>query len=151
MPRTMKCELCEHDGGVVLWRDEFCRVVSTATEDYPGFCRVILNRHVREMTDLEPPERERLMRVVFACELALRRLYRPDKLNLASLGNQVPHLHWHLFPRYVHDPERLKPVWLALERAERDERERLRLQSGALGRRETAERLRQRLTEMAAG
>ncbi len=116
MPRTMKCELCEHDGGAVLWRDEFCRVVSTATEDYPGFCRVILNQHVREMTDLEPPERERLMRVVFACEMALRRLYHPDKLNLASLGNQVPHLHWHVVARFAHDAHFPDPIWAAPRR-----------------------------------
>src|SRR5712692_886770 len=91
MPRTMNCELCEHDGGAVLWRNEFCRVVSTATEDYPGFCRVILNRHLREMTDLEPPERERLMRVVFACELARRGALRARRAFSGSdLGGAAP-------------------------------------------------------------
>ena len=67
----MNCELCEQAAGVVLWRDEFCRVVRVASDEFPAFCRVILARHVREMTDLAAPERERLMRVVFACEQAL--------------------------------------------------------------------------------
>jgi len=44
----MNCELCEQPGGTVLWRDEFCRVVRVASEEFPGFCRVILARHARE-------------------------------------------------------------------------------------------------------
>ena len=54
----MSCELCDADGGAVLWRDDFCRVVRPAVEGYPGFLRVIVTRHVKEMTDLG--ERERL-------------------------------------------------------------------------------------------
>jgi len=105
------CELCDAAGGETLWRDDFCRVVLVADPDYPGFCRVILNRHVSEMTDLESGARERLMRVVFATEAAVRRVMQPDKINLASLGNMVPHLHWHVIPRYAHDRHFPNSVW----------------------------------------
>src|ERR1700694_4734407 len=44
--------------------------------------------------------------------------YHPHKLNYELLGNQVPHLHWHLFPRSKQDADHLKPVWLALDAAE---------------------------------
>ena len=111
----MSCELCDSDGGSALWRDELCRVVRPAVEGYPGFLRVIVNRHVREMTDLA--ERERLMRVVFACETALRQLYRPDKVNLASLGNVVPHVHWHVIARFVDDAHFPDPIWTPARRA----------------------------------
>jgi len=111
----MSCELCDADGGAVIWRDELCRVVRPAVEGYPGFLRVIVNRHVKEMTDLA--ERERLMRVVFACETALRQLYRPDKVNLASLGNVVPHLHWHVIARFVDDVHFPDPIWAPARRA----------------------------------
>ncbi len=113
----MTCDLCEQDGGTVLWRDAFCRIVRIASEDTPGFCRVILNRHVREMTDLGEAERTRLMRAVFACERGLRELLRPDKINLASLGNQVPHLHWHVIARYAGDRHFPDPIWAAPRRA----------------------------------
>jgi diadenosine tetraphosphate (Ap4A) HIT family hydrolase len=76
--------------------------------------RVILNRHVKEMTDLA--ERERLMRVVFACESALRSLYQPDKINLASLGNVVPHLHWHVIARFADDAHFPDAIWAAPRR-----------------------------------
>jgi len=95
----------------VVWRDEFCRVVLVDEPDYPGFCRVVLEQHVREMTDLAPAERTRLMNAVFATEAALRDLLHPDKVNLASLGNAVPHLHWHVVPRHGDDRHFPKPIW----------------------------------------
>jgi diadenosine tetraphosphate (Ap4A) HIT family hydrolase len=72
---------------------------------------VVIERHVKEMTDLAPPERARLMNAVFATEAALRDVLRPRKINLASLGNAVPHLHWHVIPRYGDDPHFPQPVW----------------------------------------
>jgi diadenosine tetraphosphate (Ap4A) HIT family hydrolase len=111
------CELCETDGGALVWRDAFCRVVRVAGGAHPLFYRVVLARHVREMTDLAAGERDRLMRVVFACEAALRRLAAPDKVNLASLGNQVPHLHWHVIARFADDAHFPDPVWAAPRRS----------------------------------
>jgi len=86
-------------------------VVLVEDRDYPGFCRVILNRHVREMTDLDENTRQRLMRVVFAAEQALRQLMQPAKINLASLGNMTPHLHWHIIPRFADDKHFPGSVW----------------------------------------
>lgn len=79
--------------------------------DYPGFLRVILNTHVKEMTDLPANDQQALMRVVFAAEAAMREVLAPDKINLASLGNVVPHLHWHVIPRFGDDPHFPNPVW----------------------------------------
>jgi diadenosine tetraphosphate (Ap4A) HIT family hydrolase len=109
----MKCELCESAGGALIWRDELCRVVRVDEPGYPGFCRVIWSAHVAEMTDLADAERAHFMRVVFALEAALRALLRPDKINLASLGNVIPHLHWHVIPRFRDDPHFPNPVWSA--------------------------------------
>ena len=111
----MSCELCDSDGGAVHWRDDFCRVVRPAVEGYPGFLRVIVNRHVKEMTDLA--ERARLMQVVFACESVLRKLYNPDKVNLASLGNVVPHLHWHVIARFADDTHFPDAIWATARRS----------------------------------
>jgi diadenosine tetraphosphate (Ap4A) HIT family hydrolase len=108
---VIDCVFCREAGGEVLWKDDLCRVVLAPEPDYPGFCRVILNRHVREMTDLAGSERQRLMTVVFAAEAALRAILQPDKINLASLGNQVPHVHWHVIPRFADDPHFPNPVW----------------------------------------
>lgn len=107
----MSCPLCEAHGGKLLWQDALCRVVLADEPDYPGFLRVILNAHTREMTDLPAADRLALMHVVFAAESALRDVLAPDKINLASLGNVVPHLHWHVIPRFGDDPHFPNPVW----------------------------------------
>jgi len=108
----MHCPLCDSPGGELLWQDDFCRVVyATDTPAYPGFCRVILDRHVKEMTDLAPAERSRLMMAVMKTEQAVRDALNPDKINLASLGNVVPHLHWHVIPRFADDQHFPDPIW----------------------------------------
>lgn len=112
------CELCQRVGGEPLWRDEFCRVVLVGDPDYPGFCRVVLERHVAEMTDLAREERMRLMDAVFATEAALREVLRPHKINIASLGNVTPHLHWHVVPRHREDRHFPHPIWAAPQRSE---------------------------------
>jgi diadenosine tetraphosphate (Ap4A) HIT family hydrolase len=110
-PQAESCTFCTASGGQLLWSDAFARVVLVEDADHPAFCRVILQKHVPEMTDLDEPARMRLMRLVFEVEKALRELLRPDKMNLASLGNQVPHVHWHVIPRFADDPHFPNPVW----------------------------------------
>ena len=103
MQTTPTCPLCQPINQEVLWHDDFCRVVLLGDADYPAYCRVELQAHVKEMSDLPPLERARMMKVVFAVETAIREVIKPDKINLASLGNKTPHLHWHVIPRFEHD------------------------------------------------
>lgn len=105
------CELCTTIGGETLWSNPLCRVVLVDDRDYPGFCRVILNRHVAEMSDLDADEQLALMRVVLAVESMLRQQLDPDKINLASLGNMTPHVHWHVIPRWREDRCFPNPIW----------------------------------------
>lgn len=99
----MTCALCQPCHHPVLWHDDFCRVVLLNDADYPAYCRVELLAHVKEMTDLAPAQRARMMKTVFAVETAIREMFNPDKINLASLGNKTPHLHWHIIPRFEND------------------------------------------------
>jgi len=113
----MSCEFCNSPGGAVLWQNDLCRVLRVDEPDYPGFVRVILKRHAREMGDLAREEREALMAVVFAVEAAVRETMQPDKMNLASLGNMTPHVHWHVVPRFSDDRHFPNPIWAAPQRA----------------------------------
>lgn len=106
-----ECELCRQDGGRVAVRSADWRVVLVDEPDYPGFCRVIWNHHVREMADLEPGSRNALMDVVWQVEQVVQQIMQPHKINLASLGNVVPHLHWHVIPRFQDDRHFPNPVW----------------------------------------
>jgi len=108
------CDLCNSPGGDLLWANEECRVILVEGEEaglYAGFCRVIWKAHVAEMSDLTLAQSTRLMRVVLATERALRATMAPDKINLAALGNVVPHLHWHVIPRWKDDSRFPRPIW----------------------------------------
>lgn len=112
---------------------------------YHGYCLLISRRHATELSQLEEAERRAFLAEMCTLARAIEEAFQPQKLNYELLGNQVPHLHWHLFPRYRNDPERLKPVWLALDQAEKDEAERQRLQIGPVDQAATIAMLRRKL------
>jgi diadenosine tetraphosphate (Ap4A) HIT family hydrolase len=115
--RVAGCVFCDAAGGRTIWMDRRCRVVLADEPAFPGLCRVVWNDHVKEMTDLGHTDRMHLMDAVFATEQALRELLNPDKMNVATLGNQVPHLHWHVIPRFADDSHFPQPIWAAAVRA----------------------------------
>ncbi len=116
------CPLCSGDGGTLVWRGRLMRVVHAGEEadrGFPGFYRVIWNTHVAEFSDLADSERERCMAAVAVVEQVLREQLQPAKINLAALGNMVPHLHWHVIARFGWDSHFPAPVWAPPQR-ERD-------------------------------
>ena len=112
----MDCVFCREDGGEVLWSDDTLRVVLADEPDWPGLCRVIWGAHVAEMSDLPDADRVRVMTAVNGVERAMRRVLVPEKINLASLGNQVPHVHWHVIPRFSNDSRFPLPIWAPRQR-----------------------------------
>jgi len=111
------CELCQQPGGRLVHHDGDWRVVGVDDAAFPAFYRVICNRHVAEFSDLDPAERERCIVLVDAVERTLRERLRPTKINLASLGNVTPHLHWHVIARFDWDSHFPQPVWGLAQRA----------------------------------
>ena len=110
------CPLCDSDSGVVVWRDALCRVVLPQEAGYPGFVRVIASEHVAEMTDLNEDQRAQLMAVVWQVERVVREVMQPTKVNVASLGNMVAHVHWHVIARFEQDAHFPGSVWSAVQR-----------------------------------
>ncbi|MCB6183473.1 HIT family protein [Leeia sp. TBRC 13508] len=110
------CELCSESGGQIVFKHPLWRVVLVDDPLYAGFCRVIWADHVKEMTDLPLSERNMLMNVVWTVESVIRDVLQPTKINLASLGNMTPHLHWHVIPRWEGDAHFPAPVWATQQR-----------------------------------
>ena len=114
--RVAGCELCELSAPTVVDNDKFA-VILVDDANYPGFARVIWKDHVREVSDLADEDRLLLNDAVYKLELAVREVMRPLKVNVASLGNVVPHLHWHVIPRHADDAHFPAPVWAQAQRA----------------------------------
>ena len=67
---------------------------------FPGYCQLILKDHVADLTDLSESIQEEFFKELMDSAQAVREAYNPARLNYSSLGNVVPHIHFHLFPRY---------------------------------------------------
>lgn len=113
---TVPCSLCDTDGGALVLRADKFRVVRADEAGFPAFYRVIWNTHAAEFSDLEAADRRLCMDAVVAVEQALREQLQPAKVNVASLGNMVPHVHWHVIARFAWDSHFPSPVWAAAQR-----------------------------------
>ena len=111
------CPICTAQNEDILYQTAHLRVIAVHDESQaPAFCRVIWQQHVAEMTDLAPVERSELMQMVCKLEAAMRQVFQPAKINLASLGNVVPHLHWHVIARFENDAQFPAPIWAPSKR-----------------------------------
>lgn len=105
------CPLCATPGGDWIFSNDKFRVIEAADADYPGFLRLVWNDHVREFSDLSREDRILCMDAVVFLEQFVLRTFKADKVNVATMGNVVPHLHWHVIPRFSDDKHFPAPVW----------------------------------------
>lgn len=106
-----ECFFCNNSGGKILYTEKLYRIVLVNEEMYPGLLRVIANCHIKECSDLALEDNLSIYRAVIKCEQILRRFLAPDKINLATLGNLTPHLHWHIIPRFKDDLHFPNSIW----------------------------------------
>lgn len=116
------CPLCETDGGLLVFKNDQLRVIRAVEAGFPAFYRVVWNAHVAEFSSLALNERNVCMNAVAAVEQVLREQLRPAKINLAALGNMVPHLHWHVVARFDWDSHFPASVWSTAQRPENVEK-----------------------------
>lgn len=88
-----------------------CEIRLMDDANYPWLIVVPKVAGVRELMELSAAQRADLCEAIVQAEKALRRLFNPDKLNVAALGNLVPQLHVHVIARHVSDPAWPAPVW----------------------------------------
>lgn len=110
------CVLCDTNGGLLIFKNNQLRVIQANESGFPAFYRVVWNAHVAEFSDLSPEDRTTCMNAVVLVEQVLREQLKPTKINLAALGNAVPHLHWHVIARFEEDSHFPGSVWAAPQR-----------------------------------
>jgi diadenosine tetraphosphate (Ap4A) HIT family hydrolase len=108
-----ECELCTKKHPKEIWRNAVFYAIDASDADLPGFIRIISSEHVKEMTDLSQKNQEIFWKAIQITEKVMRETMNPDKINLAQLGNMVPHVHWHVIARYRDDAFFPGSVWSA--------------------------------------
>jgi diadenosine tetraphosphate (Ap4A) HIT family hydrolase len=127
-------------GANLVWKFPHSVAALGPWQFYTGYCLLIAREPATELSQLGPKRGAFLEEMAMLAE-AIEACFQPHKLNYELLGNLVPHLHWHIFPRSALDPDKLRPVWFAIDRAEADETEQLRIQTGTIPRAECSEKL----------
>lgn len=111
------CPLCTTTDDVLVFQDLQYRVIRAQETGFPAFYRVIWTAHIAEFSDLSMVDQQTCMAAVAVVERVMRTLLKPTKINLAALGNMVPHLHWHVIARFAWDSHYPAPVWALAQRA----------------------------------
>jgi len=135
-PACVMCGKYGAGGPRLIAELETSRAFLHEDQFFPGYVLLVLRRHATELYQLEAGERRAHLEEVSRVAEALARVFRPVKMNYELLGNQVPHIHWHLVPRLATDPDLRSPIW-------RVEHQPLSLDSAAA--RERVERIRRAL------
>lgn len=79
---------------------------------YEGWCILLLKEHQEHLDQLALETQLHLFRDVARTARAIRNAFRPRRLNYECLGNTLPHVHWHIIPRYDWDPQPESPIWV---------------------------------------
>ena len=105
------CTRWQDDADLQILETQHCRVVLNRDQYFPGYTLLFTREHVTELFHLDKPVRQAVMEDVTRVAAALFAVYRPDKMNYELLGNMVPHIHWHLVPRFASDALWPRPIW----------------------------------------
>ncbi len=106
------CVLCREAGGLPVWQGAQLRVIRAQEEGFPAFYRVIWNGACgRALGPVRGRSQHLHGRRWQLVEQVLRERLAPTKINLATLGNVVAHLHWHMIARYDWDSHFPASVW----------------------------------------
>jgi diadenosine tetraphosphate (Ap4A) HIT family hydrolase len=108
------CQMCtkwDSEPDLRIAELDRCYVLLNRDQFFPGYTFVFTKEHVTELFHLDRERRTAIMEEVTAVAAALYKLFNPDKINYELLGNMVPHMHWHLVPRFRSDRLWPRPIW----------------------------------------
>lgn len=114
MSTVEECPMCnrwEEHSDLRIIELEHSFVILNRDQFFPGYTLLFTKGHVTELFHLDHAVRSGLTEEVNAVAKALHTLFQPDKINYELLGNMVPHIHWHLIPRFTTDPLWPRPIW----------------------------------------
>jgi len=108
------CSMCtkwNDEPGLRIAELDLCYVMLNRDQFFHGYTFVITKKHVKELFHLDKKTRETVMEEVNRVAETLYNLFQPDKINYELLGNMVPHMHWHIVPRFRDDALWPRPLW----------------------------------------
>jgi len=110
------CPMCANVGqsetryGFLVSQLEASNLHLSKNQYASGYCVLMYREHATELHQLSPERQAAFMRDLLRAGAAMARVFQPIKMNYQLLGNAIPHLHWHIVPRYYGDPAPGRPL-----------------------------------------
>lgn len=104
------CPICLNGRPTNIIAELEISYLTSAESGIKGACTLFFKRHAIELYDLLPEESVIYMRDIQRASKGIHRATRAVKMNYEIHGNTIPHLHTHLFPRYVGDQFEWQPI-----------------------------------------
>ncbi len=111
MTDCIMCQRWQNEPDLRIIELDQCYVQLNRDQFFRGYTFVFTREHVTELFHLDQQARQRVVEEVNLVAAALAQVYQPTKMNYELLGNMVPHMHWHLVPRFTDDPLWPRPIW----------------------------------------
>ena len=111
---TPDCPMCrrwQDDEDLQIVELQHSYVILNRDQFFTGYTLLFAKQHVTELFHLDATVRSELIEEVSRVAAALYAAFKPAKINYELLGNMVPHMHWHLVPRFTSDPLWPRPIW----------------------------------------
>ena len=108
------CPMCQrwnNDADLRIIETTHSYVVLNRDQYFPGYTLLFTKEHVTELFHLDRTVRSELMEEVSRVAQALYSTFSPTKINYELLGNMVPHIHWHIVPRFASEALWPRPIW----------------------------------------
>jgi diadenosine tetraphosphate (Ap4A) HIT family hydrolase len=102
------CVLCEkvaNSESILIEEFKYSVLIVGDHQYFEGYCQLVLKEHIADLTDLANDIQSEFFKELMISAQAIRQAFSPARLNYSSLGNVVPHIHFHLFPRYQEELE----------------------------------------------
>ncbi len=93
----------------MIYKNDFINIQIEESEI--PWLKIFTNKPYREFTDLDEKSKKEVLRVWEIIEKEMREFYKPDKINVASFGNYLPHFHLHIMARFKNDSYFPEPMW----------------------------------------
>jgi diadenosine tetraphosphate (Ap4A) HIT family hydrolase len=93
----------------IVWQNENFYILKH--ESPLPWLKLFTKEPYKELTEIPKEQRDKLYTLIENIELAIIEFYNPDKVNIASFGNMLPHMHWHIIARFKNDPYFPKTTW----------------------------------------
>jgi len=105
------CSRWDADSDLRIVELEHSYVILNRDQFFAGYTLLFTKQHLSELFHLDGEMRAGVMEEVSSVARALYAVFHPTKINYELLGNMVPHMHWHLVPRFASEPLWPRPIW----------------------------------------